>query len=86
MLESNRFGFEPEVTAKISRMKDVVIYEVPISYNGRTYDEGKKITWKDGAAALWHIWKHNMMMHPKKTYRQDSSNLDTLVRNKRRKK
>jgi len=86
VLESNRFGFEPEVTAKISRMRDVVIYEVPISYNGRTYDEGKKITWKDGAAALWHIWKHNMMMDPKKTYREDSSVLKTLVRNRRRNK
>ena len=86
VLESNRFGFEPEVTAKISRMRDVVIYEVPISYNGRTYDEGKKITWKDGAAALWHIVKHNLLMDPEKTYKDDSSNLPSLVKNKRRKK
>jgi glycosyltransferase involved in cell wall biosynthesis len=86
VLESNRFGFEPEVTAKISRMRDVVIYEVPISYNGRTYDEGKKITWKDGAAALWHIVKHNLLMDPEKTYKDDSSNLSSLVRNQRRKK
>lgn len=86
VLESNRFGFEPEVTAKISRMRDVVIYEVPISYNGRTYDEGKKITWKDGAAALWHIVKHNLLMDPEKTYKDDSSNLPSLVKNQRRKK
>lgn len=85
-LESNRFGFEPEVTAKIARMRDVVIYEVPISYNGRTYEEGKKITWKDGAAALWHIFKYNVMTDPKKTYRQDSDQLESLVRNRRRQK
>ena len=86
VLESNRFGFEPEVTAKIARMRDVVIYEVPISYNGRTYEEGKKITWKDGAAALWHIAKHNMLMNPDKTYKDDSANLSSLVVNQRRKK
>ena len=53
-LESNRFGFEPEVTAKMARGKWRV-YEVPISYAGRTYEEGKKITWKDGVQALWCI-------------------------------
>jgi len=53
-LKSNRFGFEPEVTAKLAR-RQVSIYEVPISYNRRTFDEGKKIGWKDGVAALWHI-------------------------------
>lgn len=86
VLESNRFGFEPEVTAKIARMQDVVIYEVPISYNGRTYEEGKKITWKDGAAALWHIVRHNMLMNPSKTYKDDSANLSSLVVNQRKKK
>jgi glycosyltransferase involved in cell wall biosynthesis len=54
-LKSNRFGFEPEITAKISRGK-WRIYEVPISYAGRTYEEGKKITWKDGVKALWCIF------------------------------
>lgn len=54
-LRSNRFGFEPEITAKISKGK-WRIYEVPISYAGRTYEEGKKITWKDGVKALWCIF------------------------------
>lgn len=53
-LKSNRFGFEPEVTMKLAKSK-YRIYEVPIAYWGRDYSEGKKITWKDGAAALWHI-------------------------------
>ena len=53
-LKSNRFGFEPEITAKIAKGK-WRIYEVPISYAGRTYEEGKKITWKDGVQALWCI-------------------------------
>jgi len=53
-IKSNRFGFEPEITAKIAK-KDWRIYEVPISYAGRTYEEGKKITWKDGVKALWCI-------------------------------
>jgi glycosyltransferase involved in cell wall biosynthesis len=55
-----RFGFEPEVTAKISRVPDVRIYEVGISYYGRTYEEGKKIGWKDGFRALWCIVKYNV--------------------------
>ncbi len=53
-IKSDRFGFEPEITAKIAK-KDWRIYEVPISYAGRTYEEGKKITWKDGVKALWCI-------------------------------
>ena len=63
-IESNRFGFEPEITAKISRKrlegKRVRIYEVPISYYGRDYAEGKKIGWRDGVAALWHIVRFNL--------------------------
>ena len=55
-LKCDRFGFEPEFTSKISRSK-LRIYEVPISYNGRDYSEGKKITWKDGVAALWFIFR-----------------------------
>ena len=54
-LKSNRFGFEPEFTAKVSKMR-LRIYEVPISYSGRTYSEGKKITWKDGIVALCLIF------------------------------
>jgi len=53
-ITSNRFGFEPEITAKFSKLK-CRIYEVPISYSGRNYEEGKKITWRDGLAAFFHI-------------------------------
>lgn len=59
-LIENRFGFEPEVTAKISRIKNIRIYEVGISYYGRTYVEGKKIKAKDGFRALWCILKYNV--------------------------
>jgi glycosyltransferase involved in cell wall biosynthesis len=58
-IEENRFGFEPEITAKIARLR-CRIYEVPISYFGRDYSEGKKITWKDGLAALYFIVKYNL--------------------------
>ena len=56
-LESNRFGIEPEIAAKIARNR-LRMFEVPISYNGRRYDEGKKITWRDGLAAVWFIIKY----------------------------
>ena len=59
-LREKRFGFEPEVTAKISRVKKVRIYEVGISYYGRTYEDGKKIGWKDGFRAIWCILKYNI--------------------------
>lgn len=59
-LKENRFGFEPEVTAKIAKIKDIRIYEVGISYYGRTYDEGKKINWKDGVRAIYCIVKYNL--------------------------
>lgn len=59
-VEENRFGFEPEITAKISRMKGVKIYEVGISYDGRTYAEGKKIGWRDGVRAVWCVLKYNL--------------------------
>ena len=59
-LRSNRFGFEPEVTAKIAR-QGARVYEVPISYAGRTYAEGKKINWKDGIVALWAIVRYNLL-------------------------
>lgn len=60
-LKEKRFGFEPEVTAKISRINNIRIYEVGISYYGRTYDEGKKIGWKDGFRALYCILKYGML-------------------------
>lgn len=58
-LKEDRFGFEPEITAKLAR-KGLRIYEVGISYSGRTYDEGKKIGWKDGMQAIWCILKYNL--------------------------
>lgn len=59
-LEEKRFGFEPEVTQKIARVKDIRIYEVGISYYGRTYEEGKKIGWKDGFRAIHCIIKYGL--------------------------
>ena len=59
-IEENRFGFEPEITAKVARLK-VRIFEVAISYYGRTYAEGKKIGWRDGFHALWCIFKYNFL-------------------------
>lgn len=59
-LKENRFGFEPEVTAKISRVPNIRIYEVGISYYGRTFDEGKKINWKDGFRAIYCILRYNI--------------------------
>lgn len=58
-LQEDRFGFEPEITAKLAQMR-LRIYEVGISYSGRTYDEGKKIGWKDGVQAIWCIFKYNL--------------------------
>jgi glycosyltransferase involved in cell wall biosynthesis len=59
-LREQRFGFEPEVTAKIARIKGIRIYEVGISYYGRTYEEGKKIGWRDGFWAIWCVLKYNI--------------------------
>ncbi|MBS1775495.1 MAG: glycosyltransferase family 2 protein [Bacteroidetes bacterium] len=59
-LKENRFGFEPEITAKVSRISKIRIYEVGISYYGRTYEEGKKIGWKDGFRAIYCILKYNL--------------------------
>ncbi len=60
-LRENRFGFEPEVTAKIARIEGVRIYEIGISYYGRTYAEGKKINWKDGVRTIYCIAKYGML-------------------------
>lgn len=59
-LESKRFGFEPEVTARISKIKNIKVFEVGISYSGRTYEEGKKIYWTDGVKAIYEILKYNL--------------------------
>jgi len=59
-LKETRFGFEPEITAKLARIKNIRIYEVGISYYGRTYDEGKKINWKDGFRAIYCILRYNL--------------------------
>ncbi len=60
-LSSNRFGFEVEITARLSQAR-ARIWEIPISYSGRTYAEGKKITWRDGLAALFHILRYNLFV------------------------
>lgn len=60
-IEENRFGFEPEITAKVANLKDCRIYEVGISYYGRTYSEGKKIGWRDGFRAIYAIVKYNLL-------------------------
>ena len=60
VIEENRFGFEPEITAKVAKL-DCRIYEVGIGYDGRTYKDGKKIGWKDGVRALWCIWKYGVL-------------------------
>lgn len=61
--KENRFGFEPEVTAKIARVPHIRIYEVGISYYGRTYAEGKKINWKDGFRAIWCVLRYNFFQN-----------------------
>jgi hypothetical protein len=59
VLTSDRFGFEPEVTARLAQSR-ARIWEIPIGYSGRTYEEGKKIGWRDGVAAFWHIVRFNL--------------------------
>jgi hypothetical protein len=59
-IEEDRFGFEPEVTIKLARKKGIRIYEIPISYRGRTYEDGKKIGAKDGFRALWCLAKYGL--------------------------
>jgi hypothetical protein len=61
-IQENRFGFEPEITAKLARGR-YRIYEVGISYSGRTYEEGKKIGWKDGLRAIYAIFKYNILRY-----------------------
>ena len=66
-LRSRRFGFEPEVTAHVARLK-IIVWELPISYYPRGYSEGKKITWKDGVAAIWHIIYFNLICSSKERF------------------
>jgi glycosyltransferase involved in cell wall biosynthesis len=67
-LIEERFGFEPEVTAKISRVKEIRFYEIGISYYGRTYQEGKKIGWRDGVRAIYCILKYNLIYTRNQSY------------------
>jgi hypothetical protein len=67
-IEENRFGFEPEVTAKIAHLPGIRIYEVGISYYGRTYAEGKKINWKDGVRAIFCIVKYGFLRSSAKNH------------------
>lgn len=69
IISSSGFGFEIEVTAKIAKLR-CAVYEVPISYYGRTYEEGKKIGFKDGLAALWYILKYNLLVSLSRSYRR----------------
>jgi glycosyltransferase involved in cell wall biosynthesis len=77
-LECDRFGFEPEVTARLAK-SPVVLYEVPISYHGRTYAQGKKIGWKDGVAAFWFIAKFNLSPSVRDEIRRPWSEIADLV-------
>ena len=78
VLENDRFGFEPEVTAKLSKAP-CVLYEVPISYHGRTYAQGKKITWRDGMAAFGHILKYNLLRRPEQCAKRPWREIPGLV-------
>ncbi len=69
-IEEDRFGFEPEITAKVA-IRRLRVYEVGISYSGRTYEEGKKIGWKDGCRAIWCILKYNVWHKDKSARRSD---------------
>ncbi len=75
VLKSKRFGIEPEMTAKISKIPELRIYEVPISYYGRTYAEGKKIGWRDGFSALWCIFKFNVLVSHSESFKKNTNNI-----------
>jgi glycosyltransferase involved in cell wall biosynthesis len=81
-LRTDRFGIEPELTARLAQTH-ARIYEVPISYHGRTYAEGKKIGWKDGVAAFWHIFRSNVV-DPKAPRYQPTSQIASPGHNPRR--
>jgi hypothetical protein len=69
-LETNRFGIEVEMTAKIAKARCLEIYEVPIRYFSRSYEEGKKIGWKDGVAAFWYMIKYNILKSQQTFYKK----------------
>ena len=75
ILTSQRFGIEPEMTAKVSKLPQVRIYEIPISYYGRTYAEGKKIGWKDGFSAIWCIFKFNALCSTSSSFKTTPENI-----------
>lgn len=79
-LEQNRFGFEPEVTIKLARMRGIRFYEVGISYYGRTYEEGKKIGWKDGVSAIYCILKYGLFCR-KSPVLEMPTELDEKIKN-----
>ena len=79
-LESERFGIEPEMTAKICRIPGISIYEVPISYHYRPYEEGKKITWRDGVSAFWRIARYNLWAEPTRDYKVPPEEIPILAR------
>ncbi len=79
-LKTDRFGIEPELTARLSQSR-ARIYEVPISYDGRTYAEGKKIGWRDGVAAFWHIARANLSGPRASIYQGAASNQATIEAN-----
>lgn len=83
-LECNRFGIEPELTAKLARRR-CRIYEVPISYKARRFDEGKKIGWKDGVAAIWYIFKYNLWSRERKRPKADGKKTDSVLKEDTRK-
>ena len=70
VLESKRFGIEPEITAKIAKIPGIKIYEVAINYHGRTYADGKKIDWKDGVCAIFHIIRFNLFRNSKNSFKE----------------
>jgi glycosyltransferase involved in cell wall biosynthesis len=80
-LTTNRFGIEPEMTAKVARIPGITIFEVPISYQYRPYSEGKKIGWKDGVSAVCHILRFNLTANRDRDYRTDPKTLK-MVREK----
>jgi glycosyltransferase involved in cell wall biosynthesis len=78
VIENDRFGFEPEITAKLAKTP-CVLYEVPISYHGRTYAQGKKITWRDGMAAISHIVRYNVFRSPQECIKRSWFEIPQLV-------
>jgi glycosyltransferase involved in cell wall biosynthesis len=80
-IEENRFGFEPEITAKVAKAS-CRVFEVGISYNGRTYEEGKKIGWRDGVRAVYVIVKHNLFRRNKVLWKSDTQESTSSKRSK----